>query len=67
MSDAIIDNLERSRCQIEGKFSRAGGVLESAVTLIAEQLEFLSQLNGLLDTEESEAATRELTSVASEL
>ncbi len=67
MSDTIIENLERSRCQIEGKFSRAGAVLESAVTLIAEQLEFLSHLNGLLDTEAIEGATRELTSAASEL
>lgn len=67
MVNSIIADLEQSRCQIEGKFSRAGAVLESAVTSIGEQLEFLSQLNGLLDPSSIREAALELTTTAAEL
>jgi hypothetical protein len=67
MVNSVIADLEQSRCQIEGKFSRAGAVLESAVTSIGEQLEFLSRLNSLLDPASIRDAANELTTTASEL
>lgn len=67
MSNDIINDLETSRSQIEGKFSRAGAVLESTITLIAEQLEYLSQLNTVLDPKSVEEATGELAATSEEL
>jgi hypothetical protein len=67
MTNDIIIDLETSRSQIEGKFSRAGAVLESTITLISEQLDFLSQLNTVLDPKAVDEATGELTATSSEL
>lgn len=67
MIEAILDNLETSRSQIEGKFSRAGTILESAVSLISQQLEYLKQLSALLDGEAVGEATRDLSIAAEEL
>ncbi|MBS0253003.1 MAG: hypothetical protein JSR78_18245 [Proteobacteria bacterium] len=67
MIEAILGDLETSRSQIEGKFSRAGTILESAVSLISQQLEYLQQLSGLLDGQAVGEATRELTVAAGEL
>ena len=67
MADDLIDYLESSRSQIEGKFSRAGSVLESALTLIGQQLEFLGQLSTVLDADAVADATRDLTSTSSDL
>lgn len=67
MIEAILGDLETSRSQIEGKFSRAGTILESAVSLIGQQLEYLQQLGTLLDGEAVGEATRELSAAADEL
>ncbi len=67
MIEAILGRLETSRSQIEGKFSRAGTILESAVSLISQQLEYLQQLSTLLDGEAVGEATRELSAAAEEL
>ncbi len=67
MADDLIDYLESSRSQIEGKFSRAGSVLESALTMIGQQLEFLGQLNTVLDADGVADATRDLMSTSSDL
>lgn len=67
MIETILGQLETSRSQIEGKFSRAGTILESAVSLIGQQLEFLQQLSTLLEGEAVSEATRELSGAAEEL
>ncbi|HML28599.1 MAG TPA: hypothetical protein PKE16_07140 [Hyphomicrobium sp.] len=67
MIDNILDRLETSRSQIEGKFSRAGTMLESTIALIGQQVEYLQQLNILLSDEAVAESARELATTATEL
>lgn len=67
MADNIIADLERARSQIEGKFSKAGSVLEAALTMIGRQLELLAQLNTALNADVVDGATQDLVSTSTDL
>lgn len=67
MIEHISDRLETSRSQIEGKFSRAGAMLESTISLIGQQVEYLQRLNVLLSDEAVAESARELATTATEL